>query len=77
VPIYEYKCNGCGQTFETLVFNAKQEQSVACRICASANVTKLLSVFAAGTDSSTRGSLPVAPSGCGRCGDPQGPCGAN
>ncbi len=77
MPIYEYKCNGCGQQFENLVFNASEEKAVVCRTCASPDVTKLLSVFAAGVAGSSRTPLAAAPTGCGRCGDPQGPCGVN
>jgi len=44
VPIYEYVCMECESHFEELVRNGEQPD---CPDCASANVRKQLSVFAA------------------------------
>ncbi|MCX7988164.1 MAG: zinc ribbon domain-containing protein [Thermodesulfovibrio sp.] len=42
MPIYEYKCNNCGENFEILVFGNKK---VACPKCKSEEITKKLSSF--------------------------------
>ena len=41
MPIYEYRCGGCSQTFEILVRN---DTVVACPSCASKRVERLMSV---------------------------------
>jgi len=45
MPIYEYLCAGCSDTFEELV-SASDERSVRCPGCGGATVTRLLSSFA-------------------------------
>jgi hypothetical protein len=54
------------------VLSAKGEREVHCPECGGRRLEKKPSVFAAhgATESTT---LPVG--GCGRCGDPSGPCG--
>jgi putative FmdB family regulatory protein len=42
MPIFEYKCNACGEDFEKLVFGS---QEVKCPKCDSKEVTKKFSVF--------------------------------
>ena len=44
MPLYEYKCTGCGHEFEVLILKASQP--VACPSCAGAPVERLLSMFA-------------------------------
>ena len=71
MPIYEYACHGCGERFEKLV--RRFGEAVSCPSCASADVEKQLSVFAAVT------SVPTpAFSGCGAgaCGPGAGGCDA-
>jgi putative FmdB family regulatory protein len=65
MPLYEYTCSACEHNFEALVFGGDK---VECPECASASVTKLLSVPA--RPQSTAGSLPVSSCGEGP------PCGA-
>lgn len=64
MPIYEYACRSCGHEFETLVRGA---ETPSCAQCASAELEKKLSVFAA-----PAGGEPAA-SACGSCGHPGGP----
>ncbi len=45
MPLYEYKCKKCGNSFEELVFG---EEKVKCPKCGSEEVEKLLSVFSSG-----------------------------
>lgn len=70
MPIYEYRCGTCDRYFEELV-DMSNADSIRCPKCDSKRVERLLSVFSPhGADAS-----PVPPSGgCGRCGDPNGPC---
>ena len=68
MPIYEYVCRTCAHGFEALVDSTGR---AACPQCASEELEKQLSVFAASTSSSS--SAAAAPAGCGSCGDPRGP----
>ena len=42
MPIFEYKCNACGEDFEKLVFG---KQGVKCPKCGSDDVRKKFSTF--------------------------------
>ncbi|HEU4922547.1 MAG TPA: zinc ribbon domain-containing protein [Burkholderiales bacterium] len=64
MPIYEYACCACGHEFETLVRNGEQP---ACANCASPDLEKKLSVFAAHGDGEAQ------PMPCVTCGHPGGP----
>ena len=44
MPIFEYRCSGCGLDFEQLV---RSEDRVTCPECGSSKVRKQLSVVAA------------------------------
>jgi len=72
MPLYEYECRGCGRHFEYLT---RAEQSPECPACHGQDLQKLLSVFAALSDSPAKSfsasSIPTAP--CDSCGDPRGP----
>jgi putative FmdB family regulatory protein len=72
MPLFEFKCRDCGATFEKIVPSATTQ--VACRKCESAQVEKLLSVFAVGTSSHSSPSFENGP--CSTCGAAQrGMCG--
>jgi putative FmdB family regulatory protein len=45
MPIYEFKCERCGEEFERVVF-ASDSDPVNCPKCDSGETRKLLSVFA-------------------------------
>jgi putative FmdB family regulatory protein len=45
MPIYEFKCSGCGKEFEKLCFASDQEDA-KCPACGSADTQKVFSVFA-------------------------------
>lgn len=55
MPIYEYKCNECGNVFSKLVFN--QSAEIHCEKCGSEKVDKLMSVISScsGGSASTGG----------------------
>jgi putative FmdB family regulatory protein len=72
MPIFEFTCDDCRLDFDELV-NHDQLSSVACPKCGRRKVSRKLSVFAA--RSGAQESTPMQTGGCGRCGDPAGPCG--
>jgi putative FmdB family regulatory protein len=45
MPIYEYKCNNCGNCFEQLVFNSKEEKDITCSKCGGKKIIKVISSF--------------------------------
>jgi putative FmdB family regulatory protein len=58
MPLYEYKCLGCGGQFELLIL--KQSQSVACPSCGGESVERLLSMFAVNSEASRQSSTAAA-----------------
>jgi putative FmdB family regulatory protein len=64
MPIYEYKCKGCGTKFEQLV---RGDEKVKCPQCGKGRLDKLFSVF--GVKSSGK-FTPSSQSGCGTCSAP-------
>ena len=67
MPIYEYMCSACGHEFEALLYGSER---AACPKCASDELEKRFSAFAAHGESRSE-TLP--PGACGSCGDPRGP----
>ncbi|NOS99923.1 MAG: zinc ribbon domain-containing protein [Phycisphaerales bacterium] len=70
MPIYEYRCPECRHTFDELL-RAGDRSKVSCPKCGNRRPEPVLSVFAAHSAASKPSS---ATAGCGRCGDPNGPC---
>ncbi|HMK43640.1 MAG TPA: zinc ribbon domain-containing protein [Dissulfurispiraceae bacterium] len=66
MPIYEYKCDGCGHEFEKLV---RHEHAVTCSRCSSEKVTKKFSVFGmSGVEKQTSSGCATCSSGsCSSC----------
>lgn len=58
MPLYEYKCLGCGCQFELLILRASQ--IAACPSCASASVERIFSMFAVSSESSRQASTAAA-----------------
>jgi putative FmdB family regulatory protein len=75
MPIYEYVCEDCGATTESLRKMADADTAVACERCGSARTRRVQSSFAVGGSAGQGASLPVA-SGCA-CGRSHGPCGSH
>jgi len=46
MPIYEFACSECGQSFEELVFSLSKVDEVTCPACHSRQVRKKMSTFA-------------------------------
>ena len=62
MPIYEYKCESCGQTFEKLVFTSDNE-GIECPQCSDIKVKKLLSSTCHINSSGGGGCAPCPSSG--------------
>lgn len=60
MPIFEYRCEGCGHKFEAILFG---EQKPECPKCHTAKLETQLSVFAV---SSGHSSSAAAAEGCGK-----------
>jgi putative FmdB family regulatory protein len=67
MPLYEFTCTDCGETFEELVAVSLDALGVTCPDCGSEKVEKLVSRFASAGDSSADGS-----GGGGSCGPGSG-----
>ena len=66
MPIFEYKCQECGEEFEKLVFG--QSTDVACVKCDSKKVKKKFSVFGmSGAGNSGAGCSTCNSSSCKSC----------
>ncbi len=71
MPVYEYICDACGHEFDEFSPSMSDESVVACPKCNKRTARRKLSVFAARMG---EGRPSTSPAGCGRCGDPHGPC---
>lgn len=69
MPIYEYRCEPCDHTFETLIRSAGDV--ARCPRCGNVEVAKQFSVPAAAQTGASGSSLPMAPPPGGGCGRPQ------
>ena len=69
MPIYAYRCRGCGREFSTLVMSG---ETPVCEACASADLEQQLSLIASpakGGDSAPGGAAPCdMMGGCGCAG---------
>ena len=75
MPMFEFTCNSCNHAFEELVRSPDPSVKVLCPKCSGNKVTRQFSVFAARSEAGASQRFADSGSGCGRCGDPQGPCG--
>ena len=64
MPLYEYACRSCGETFEALVRGSDQPH---CPKCESENLSQLLSVTAAPSGSASVGESESGPCGRSAC----------
>jgi len=77
MPIYEYRCESCGDKFEKLVRRAEDALEAGCPACGAQHLHQEYSTFSARAGA---GSAPSFESGggcpAGMCGNP-GMCGRN
>lgn len=67
MPIYEFKCNRCENTFEQLVLSSDEEENVTCPSCGDRDTSRLMSSFSCGSSGmgkalSSGGSSACSPS---------------
>ena len=62
MPIYEYRCAGCGKDFERFV--QKSATAIVCPACQSGDVNRTLSIVAFKTSSGFVSSTTPAGGGC-------------
>ncbi|HBV97005.1 MAG: FmdB family transcriptional regulator [Peptococcaceae bacterium BICA1-7] len=43
MPIFEYKCNSCGHSFEALIIGGKREEEITCPQCKGGDLKKMIS----------------------------------
>jgi putative FmdB family regulatory protein len=74
MPIFEYRCDDCGNKFEKLVRASAREAAAECPSCGRDHVTTQVSSFAARTHGMAQESAPSCASGM--CASPEW-CGRN
>jgi putative FmdB family regulatory protein len=72
MPIYEYKCDSCGNKFEKLVRRSEETEGLACPTCGERHLSQEFSTFAAHAQGASE--APMCPGGM--CRNP-GVCGRN
>ena len=61
MPIYEYRCELCGEKFEKLVRTVSGHVEVVCPKCGSDEVKKAISLFGTSGSAQSTGSSSCAP----------------
>jgi putative FmdB family regulatory protein len=64
MPIYEFDCNDCGDSFESLVMSFTKISGVTCPECESENIQKKISTFAVKGETSGSGSFGSTAAAC-------------
>jgi putative FmdB family regulatory protein len=57
MPIYEYRCKGCGEKFEAFRSIHDKDDDVACPRCGRRFPRRIMSSFSGGGSSDNRGNL--------------------
>ncbi|HPF41481.1 MAG TPA: zinc ribbon domain-containing protein [Phycisphaerae bacterium] len=74
MPIHEFQCDTCEARFEELIRSPADASELRCPECGADKVQRQFSVFAARSAEGGASAAPPPMGGCGRCGDPAGPC---
>ena len=79
MPIYEFHCEACETSFETMTSMNARDEKVACPKCGSKKTGRKLSVVAVGGGAKTEGASGGGHTHTGMCGcgKRQGSCGMN
>jgi len=64
MPIYEFDCRNCGESFDKLVRSASRVTEVTCPACSSDQVKKKLSLFSSKVSGGTRSSVSNTSASC-------------
>ncbi|MEN6356789.1 MAG: zinc ribbon domain-containing protein [Armatimonadota bacterium] len=67
MPIYEFRCKHCGESFEILT-SLSRVNEVRCPACGSADIKRLMSMFASHVGGSSAHSDSCAGCASGHCG---------
>lgn len=67
MPLYEYYCTHCSQTFERLRPAQQADDPVACPGCESAASQRILSLFASTVKNTASDAVPIPASAMGGC----------
>ncbi len=62
MPIYEFKCRKCGETFDVLYRSRDEKVAVACPECKSTKTRRMMSAFAGKIGNTSAGGA-----SCGSC----------
>lgn len=65
MPIFEYKCQKCGETFESFSQRASAIKPPVCPACGSTEAERVFSVFAGRIEGGTGSGCGSAPAGGG------------
>jgi len=78
MPIYEYRCESCGDKFEKLVRRSEEALEAGCPACGDKHLHQEYSTFSARANAPGASSAMPETGGCpaGMCGNP-GMCGRN
>lgn len=66
MPIYEYRCQNCGNEFELLRGINQSDQEIECDACGQRQAQKLFSTFAASAGVAAGYSAASSPDACCR-----------
>lgn len=61
MPIYEFRCEGCGQVFEHLALTKKEEKRACCPECGGEDLSRVMSACSSVVESSSSGASSAAP----------------
>jgi len=64
VPLYEYRCGGCGERFEVLQRLGASGDDVICARCGKEKPERVLSTFAAGGTREGAGAMEASAACC-------------
>lgn len=65
MPIYEFRCNKCGNEFEYLCFTSKDSENAVCTSCGSEKTEKMMSACSSMSGSGGDSLGSPASSSCG------------
>ena len=61
MPIYEFRCDGCGEVFEFLALTQKDKKGVRCPECGGEDLTRVMSTCASMVDSAPSSGASATP----------------
>jgi putative FmdB family regulatory protein len=76
MPIFEYRCQDCGSTFEKLVRRPADSAELACPQCGQTHLKQEFSTFAAHANGASKEAAPMGGCAAGMCRTPD-ICGRN